>query len=138
MAVQVEREPRASGRATGPNARVVNLVLGVWLFISAFAWPHAMVQSTNAWVVGVLCVVFAVAAMVLPWVRYLNTVLAIWLFISAWALPSGTPGTTWNNVLVAIAMFVVSLIPTEPTTAHLPSRAGGPFPPRSMPHGGPP
>lgn len=111
MAVQVEKHSHASG----PNARVVNLVLGVWLFISAFAWPHASAQSTNTWLMGVLCVIFAVGAMIVPWMRYLNTVLAIWLFISAWALPAGTPGTTWNNVLVSIAIFVVSLIPTEPT-----------------------
>jgi hypothetical protein len=49
-----------------------------------------------------------------PWVRYLNTLLAIWLFISAWALPSVSAGTIWNNVLVSIAIFVLSLIPSSP------------------------
>lgn len=91
--------------------RVANVILGVWLFVSAFIWPHTYAQMTNTWILGVLCVIFAVVAMRVPQVRYLNTVLAIWLFISAWALPSMSTGTRWNNVLVAIAIFFFSLAP---------------------------
>jgi hypothetical protein len=69
--------------------------------------------------------------MAVPWVRYLNTLLAIWLFISAWALPSRSPGTIWNNVLVAIAIFIVSLVPSVPsTTATGAGFFGRPAPPR--------
>ncbi len=107
MTAPVERE-RAVG---GAPPRIVNVILGVWLFISAFAWPHTQAELTNTWIVGALCVIFALVALAVPWVRYLNTVLAIWLFISAWALPSESVGTIWNNVLVAIAIFIVSLIP---------------------------
>ncbi|MCC6559108.1 MAG: SPW repeat protein [Polyangiaceae bacterium] len=104
-------------------ARGINIALGVWLFISAFIWPHSYAQFTNSWLVGVLCVVFAVVAMWAPPARYLNAALAVWLFISAWALPTRSPGTVWNNVIVAIAIFVVSLLPaprridTTPTGA---------------------
>jgi hypothetical protein len=94
----------------------MNVILGMWLFISAFAWPHAQGQLTNTWISGALCVVFALVAMGVPWVRYLNTLLAIWLFISAWALPNTSVGTIWNNVLIAIAIFIVSLVPSEPVT----------------------
>ena len=59
--------------------RVANIILGIWLFISAFAWPHTYAQMTNTWIVGLLCVVFAVIAMRVPEARYLNTVLSIWL-----------------------------------------------------------
>lgn len=90
--------------------RLVNAVLGVWLFISAFAWPHTVAQRTNTWILGVLAVIFALVAMKAPRARYLNTILAIWLFISAWALPRIMAGTVWNNVLVAIAIFIVSLL----------------------------
>jgi hypothetical protein len=126
MAVSVERGPAARGAAP----RIVNVVLGVWLFISAFAWPHTQAQMTNTWIVGVLCVIFALVSMAIPWVRYFNTVLAIWLFISAWALPNETPGTVWNNVLVAIAIFVVSLVPStgEATRGFI----GGTAPPRPV------
>ncbi len=96
-------------------ARTLNVILGIWLFISAFVWPHDAAQMTNTWILGVLCVVFALIALGVPKARYLNTVLAIWLFVSAYALLDVSRGTVWNNVLVAIAVFVFSLIPTEPT-----------------------
>jgi hypothetical protein len=118
MAVPIERGPTIHGA----SPRVINVILGAWLFISAFAWAHSREQMTNTWVVGVLAVCFALAAMALPWVRYLNTVLSVWLFISAWALPTVSIGTVWNNVLVAIAMFVISLVPNTPTAT--PGRFG--------------
>ncbi len=85
------------------------MILGIWLFISAFIWPHTQAQMTNTWILGLLCVVFAVIAMSNPNARYLNTALSIWLFISAFAIPTIRTGTVWNNALVAIAIFVVSL-----------------------------
>jgi hypothetical protein len=96
-----------SGRR--PTARLTNVVLGAWLFVSAFLWAHSPEQQTNTWVVGALCVAFALAAVALPWARHLNTLLAIWLFVSTWAMPADRLGTLWNNALVAIAIFLVSL-----------------------------
>jgi hypothetical protein len=93
------------------SARFVNIVLGIWLFISAFIWPHTYAQMTNTWILGVLCVAFALIAMRVPEARYLNTILAVWLFISVWALPSVSVGTQWNNAIVAILIFFVSLAP---------------------------
>jgi hypothetical protein len=104
MALPMERGTNARGNPL----RVLNVVLGAWLFISAFAWPHAQAQMINTWILGILTVVVALVATAVPSARYVNAMLAVWLFISAWALPSGR-GTTWNNVLVAIAIFVVSL-----------------------------
>ncbi len=92
-------------------ARGASVVLGVWLFISAFVWPHVAAQQTNTWILGVLFVIFALIAMQSPQVRYVNTVLSIWLFISVWALPHDNRGTMWNNALVAIAVFLLSLVP---------------------------
>jgi hypothetical protein len=116
MAVQQERTPAV---APDPTGRLLNTALGVWLFISAFLWPHTMAQRTNTWILGVLTVIFSLGATNFPQMRYLNTILAVWLFISAWALPNNNAGTVWNNVLVAIAIFVVSLVPSMAT------RAGG-------------
>jgi hypothetical protein len=94
------------------GARIVNLVLGIWLFISAFVWPHTTAQMTNTWILGVLTVIFALVAMRFPPVRYLNTILAIWLFISAFALHRLNNGTVWNNALLAIVIFFLSLVPS--------------------------
>ena len=93
------------------TARIWNVVLGVWLFISAFLWPHSETQMTNTWIMGVLSALFAVASIYYSPARYLNVALAVWLFISSWALPTIHAATTWNNLLVAVAIFVVALIP---------------------------
>ncbi len=94
--------------------RVANVVIGVWLFISAFVWRHSSAQLTNTWILGLLCVAFALAAMVSSPARYLNTALSAWLFISAFVLPTVNRGTVWNNALCAVAIFVFSLVPEEP------------------------
>src|SRR5262245_35529310 len=91
------------------RARYLNILLGAWLFLSAFLWRHSDPQFTNTWLMGVLCVAFALTALAVPAARYLNTALAIWLFISAFALPRINNGTVWNNALSAIAIFLVSL-----------------------------
>ncbi len=79
---------------------------------------HSRAQMANAWVCGVLCVSFSIAGMAVPWARHLNTALAIWLFGSSWALSGASVATIWNNILCAIAIFVVSLVPSE--TRNLP------------------
>ncbi len=94
------------------GARIANIVLGVWLFISAFLWPHTYTQMTNSWILGVLCVVFALVALSAPPARYLNTALAVWLFISAFAFTANSQGTVWNNAIVAVLIFFFSMVPS--------------------------
>ncbi len=93
--------------------RWLNLVLGVWLFISAFIWPHTAASQTNTWIVGILIAIFAIAAMFAPAVRWVNTVLAVWLFVSTLFIQHVTAGTAWNNCIVAVIVFFVSLAPSE-------------------------
>jgi hypothetical protein len=40
--------------------------------------------------------------------------LSAWLFLSAFSLPITGPATGWNSFIVAILMFVVSLVPSRP------------------------
>jgi hypothetical protein len=91
-------------------ARLTNLVLGGWLFVSAFLWPHSRHMQTNTWMVGMLIATFAALASALPQVRRLNTVLAAWLFVSTLVVARGQPATLLNNGLVAIAVFGLSLV----------------------------
>ncbi len=92
-------------------ARGINVLLGIWLFISAFLWEHTGAERTNTWILGVLCFMFALAATRASVARWLNTALSIWLFISVWALPHDNLATMWNNALVAIVVFLLSLVP---------------------------
>lgn len=93
-----------------PAARFANILIGIWLFVSAFLWADTPEQFTNTWICGVLCAAFALIALGADWARYLNTALAVWLFISTWALDTVNPATVWNNVIASIAIFVISLI----------------------------
>jgi hypothetical protein len=104
-------EDTMESRYANGVARYLNVVLGAWLFISAFLWPHSAGQFENTWILGIICVALALIAMGVPWARFGNTLLAIWLFISTLALPRDSVATMWNNLLVALAIFVVSLLP---------------------------
>jgi hypothetical protein len=94
------------------QARYGNVVLGVWLFISAFLWRHGQAQFTNTWIMGIIVTAVALISMSVPNFRYLNTIAGAWLVISGFALHRVTAGTTWNNVIVGILVFVVSLVPS--------------------------
>src|SRR5690606_34265915 len=89
----------------------VNIALGVWLFISAFIWPHTSAQFNNAWIVGALSAIVGALALRYPDARWANTALGAWLFLSVWFLPTMYSGTLWNHLIVGAAMFIVSLIP---------------------------
>lgn len=94
---------------------VLSMLLGAWLFVSAFLWPHTHVQMTNTWIFGALVVIFAALATVAPRTHQLNALAAFWLFVSAWRLPSMSAATVWNNMLVAVTVFILSLVPAGPT-----------------------
>ena len=91
------------------GARYLNVLLGVWLFISAFVWPHGAWQFNNTWILGIITVVVGFVSLCAPGVRFINTLVGIWLVISGFGA-TGALATRWNNGLVGIAIFIVSLI----------------------------
>lgn len=98
---------------SGGIARGMNLMLGFWLIISAFVWEHTGPERANSWVVGALVIAIALVASSVSAARWVNTGLAVWLFASVWLLPHDNVATAWNNALVAIAVFVISLVPGD-------------------------
>ncbi len=99
-------------RAYDAWPRWVSLVLGIWLFISAFVWPHTLAERTDTWILGVLIFCASIGAMFVPSVRFFNTLFAIWLFFATLIIGHSQPGTLWNNCIAAIIVFVMSLIPS--------------------------
>jgi hypothetical protein len=59
----------------------LDVVRGIWLILSVFAWPHDAAQFTNTWLMGVLTVVAALVAMAAPGIRFVNIVAGVWLII---------------------------------------------------------
>jgi hypothetical protein len=96
------------------RARYINVALGLWLFSSAFLWPHPRHQFTNTWFMGALTIAIACLAMKVPRLRYINGLIGAWLVASAVLSPNTSAVTTWNNVLVGCAIFSVALITNVP------------------------
>ena len=90
-------------------ARYLNIILGLWLVVSAFAWPHAPGQFTNAWMMGVIAAGSAAIALSVPGFRLVNTFVGIWLVISVYALPRFSGATALNNVVVGLLIAIASL-----------------------------
>jgi hypothetical protein len=59
----------------GRAARIVNLFLGTWIFLSAFLWSHTPADRFNDWAVGLAIVLCAVVELSSPSVRRANLVL---------------------------------------------------------------
>ena len=103
------------------SSRYLNIIVGLWLFISAFVWPHSAAQFTNTWIMGIIVAAVAAIALAWPAIRYLNTLAGAWLIISAFAMPAVTSGTRWNNFIVGVVVVVLSLA-EAPNVADRPLR----------------
>lgn len=96
----------------GSTARIANIILGVWLFLSAFLWIHSSGQQTNTWLMGLIAVGAALVALYrAPQARYVNSIVGLWLVLSAWLIPTINMATVWNNIIVGVLMFGISLVP---------------------------
>lgn len=106
---------RTRERTSGQNlaARFTNVILGAWLFVSAFLWAHTGASQSNSWILGILIVAFALLAIAFPPARFLNTAAAVWLFVSTLFIDHFYAATAWHNAILAIIVFAVSLIPSR-------------------------
>jgi hypothetical protein len=93
--------------------RFASIVLGVWLFVSAFVWAHDESSRTNTMVLGVLIAIVGALSTLRSSARLVNVVAAVWLFFSTlWVFhPSQAAG--WNNAIVAFLVLAVSFVPTR-------------------------
>jgi hypothetical protein len=94
--------------------RIFNALIGIWLFASAFMWPHAHAQFVVTVVAAILTFTLAILAMYTGAAHYLNALVGVLLFLSALMLPTLTRTTTWHNAVIAIAIFVAALIDNGP------------------------
>lgn len=91
--------------------RIVNMLLGVWLFVSALVWPHSWAQRAIALVFGVVAFAFALAGLYRRPFRYVNALIGAFLVVFAVLVPHARAATPWNELLVGLAMLVTSLVP---------------------------
>jgi hypothetical protein len=109
---------------TGQAYRIANTVLGLWLFVSAFAWPHTRAQAVNEALVGLFIAVTAIAG----WaersrtrLHLLNAALGFWVLVSIVGFPPASTATAINSAIVGVLVFAIALFPrsggAEPSPA---------------------
>jgi len=106
----VAHQPVADGWGHWP--RYCNMVLGLWLFLSAFAWVHTPGNRINTCLVGLFMVIAATMAAGASPLRRLTGVLAGWLAFTTLLVYPARPATFWNNLILAGVVLLVSCIPS--------------------------
>lgn len=96
------------------TTRIFTALIGMWLFVTAYMWPHNHAEGTLVVVCGALAFVMAIASFYTLATRYGGIVVAAALFIGTLVLPAMTRATVWNNVIVAVALLAASLIDRGP------------------------
>jgi nitric oxide reductase large subunit len=97
------------------NKRLFNALVGIWLFATGFMWPHTAAQKSVTIVAAILTFVLAILANFTSVAPYLNACVAMLLFVaSTMALPTLRLATLWNNTIVAVMIFAVSLADSGP------------------------
>ena len=102
-------EQRPVDRRTSNTARIVNVVLGVWLFISAWIWPHTETSRANTWICGLLVMAIALVALRIRPMRWLNAAIGAWVVIAGFLFPHIAAGTMLNNIIVGLLVLLVSV-----------------------------
>jgi hypothetical protein len=92
--------------------RVISVMMGVWLFLSAFLWPHHGAVALTTWIPGLLIAAVALLAVAVPPARFVNVALGLWVLVAA--LANGGADVVWTNGIVGITVFIAALIPPLP------------------------
>jgi hypothetical protein len=90
---------------------LLSAALGVWLMFAPAVFGTQARAADSDHLVGALVVTFAVIAIgeVGRAVRFLNVLFGTWLLIAPWALSGFAAGARWNDVLIGVALIVLSL-----------------------------
>ena len=105
-------------------AAIIDILVGLWIFMSSFAWQHTVPEFVNTLLCGSFAIFFGIGALADRRVRYLEMTLALWLFLSTHLLAVGKE-TLWNNTICAVALFVAGLMGggSQRQPSRLPSRS---------------
>jgi hypothetical protein len=99
---------------SGTVARVLNAILGLWLFVSVFLWPDTSAQRANIALVGLFVALTALSAWTVgqrPRLRLINACLGAWLLFSIAAFPPRNIETKINSAIVGVLVFLLALVP---------------------------
>jgi hypothetical protein len=99
----------------GPNrwpARIVQIVLGAWLILSAFILPHGRFGVPMAWISGLVFIALAIGAGLFSPLRAVLGLVAVW-FLLATLFITEPRASLVSNLFVAIFMLLFSFLPAQ-------------------------
>jgi len=85
----------------------INLILGVWLFITPFLGMDALnsMAAWNGYIFGVIVAALSIWALAQPraWEEWINLVVGVWLILAPFILGFSTNTTAmWNHIVVGV------------------------------------
>ena len=93
--------------------RLLNALLGAWLFASTFLWRHSGDAGFNDWLVGLLVLATALSALYAPKLRWATTFLAAGLGLGALVFSYPSVAARVHDLAVAGAIGVLSFWPAR-------------------------
>ena len=102
------------GRKSEQWQDALNVILGIWLFVSPWVlgYSGAQVPAWNAWAVAVVVFLLSVASLAQfrKWEEWINVLLGIWLILSPWILHfNSLSKATSNAIIVGIIVGLLAL-----------------------------
>lgn len=91
--------------------RYLNLALGLWLFISAFLWPHSSFAFAASWIMGSCIAMNAFAAIWAPPARYFAVPLGAMSLGWQLTAASDQPLTLIHGVIVSGLVALLAFMP---------------------------
>ena len=88
--------------------------MGLWLFASAFVWPHGRGQFASTAICGALTVLFAALTSYYRKSRYLTAAVGALVVVLAFAIHPLGSATFWHNGIVGISIAVAALADRGP------------------------
>jgi hypothetical protein len=101
--------------------RYLALLLGLWLFVSAFAWPHSRDACAASWIMGGCIAMNAFAAIFAPPARYFNVLLGGMSLAWQVSAATGQPTSWLNGVVVSSLVIGLAFVPSGHPKAAVPT-----------------
>jgi hypothetical protein len=96
------------------TTRIFNILMGLWLFASAFILPQGRVQVASTAFCGVLTTLFAALTSYDNRARYLTEAVGALVVVLAFAIHPLGSATFWHNGVMGISIAVAAWTGREP------------------------
>ena len=88
------------------------LAIGVWLFVSVFAFRTSSSAGFNRLMIGLFVSSLAIHAMWAPWFRWVNALLGVWLVFTGAVFDHASPFLALSTMAAGAVLVVLAFFPT--------------------------